>query len=257
MEEHIAEIYDQEETTVEDVELIMELLKLHQCKNVLEPFCGTGRILLPIARSGVAITGMDGAKMMLNRLQEKLKEETDMVKNSVSVIHAELMSYTWPRGFDAVILGGNFFFEFATLEEQQRILRKAYQSVKNGGFIFISSDSIEKEMPDHWCNVNVENRAFPSGICEDGIELKAYSKPVYVDKANKIWKAERRLEVYQNNKLTKEYTWEIQKYPIGYSEIVDMISRLDLEIIETWGDIKTRKPFSTGDDKATLWLRKK
>jgi len=257
VEEHIAEIYDREETTVEDVELITELLIRHQCRNVLEPFCGTGRILLPIAKLGVTIVGMDGAKMMLNRLEEKLDAEPESVKNNVSIIHSELMSYSWPAGFDAVILGGNFFFEFASLEEQQKILNKAYHSVKKGGYIFISSDSIEKELPDYWCNVGVENRAFPSGVCKDGAELKAYSKPVYVDRTKKIWKAERRLEVYENNKLTKEYSWEIQKHPIGYSEIIDMINMFDLEIIESWGDIKTRKPFSTGDDKAALWLRKK
>ncbi len=256
VEEHIAEIYDQVETTVEDVELIMELLREHQCENVLEPFCGTGRILLPIAKEGVAITGMDGANMMLNRLRKKLGKENDRVEKRISLIHAELMSYNWPRGFDAVILGGNFFFEFATLDEQQKILRKAYHSVKKGGYIFISSDIIEKELPDFWCNVNVENRAFPSGVCKDGMELKAYSKPVYVDRVNKIWKAHRRLEVYKNNKLTKEYTWEIQKYPIGYSEILDMIKQLDMEIMEAWGDVKSRKSFSPGDDKATLWLRK-
>ena len=257
VEEHIAEIYDQVETTVEDVELIKELLKEYQCKNVLEPFCGTGRILLPIAKEGIKVTGMDGAKGMLNRLEEKLEKENDRVKNRVSFIYAELMSYKWPKDFDAVILGGNFFFEFGTLDEQQKILKKAYESVKKGGYIFISSDSIEKELPDYWCNINVENNAFPSGVCKDGVELKAYSKPVYVDKVNKVWKAHRRLEVYENNKLTKEYAWEIQKYPIGYSEILDMIKPLDMEIIETWGDLKSRKSFTPGDDKATLWIKKR
>ncbi len=257
MEKHIPEIYDREETTIEDVELILELLEKHHCKNVLEPFCGTGRILLPIAARGVKITGMDGAKVMLNRLQNKLKEESEAVKNNVSVIHSELMGYTWPSGFDAVILGGNFFFEFGSLEEQQKILTKAYQSVKPGGYIFISSDTIEGELPDYWCSVGEENPAFPSGICEDGVELKGYSKPVYVNKTNKIWKAHRRLEIFKNDKLTEEYHWEIQKYPIGYSEILEMIHQLNLEILDSWGDIKLRKPFQTGDNKAAFWLRKK
>lgn len=256
VEEHIAEIYDREETTTEDVELILELLEKHQCKNVLEPFCGTGRILLPIAQKGMKITGIDASQGMLDRLNKKLKEKSESVKKNVSVSHAELVSYTWPSGFDAVILGGNCFFEFGSLAEQQEILTKAYESVKPGGYIFISSDSIEGELPDYWCNVGEENPAFPSGICKDGVELRGYSKPVYVDKTNKIWKAHRRLEVFKNNKLTEEYHWKIQKYPIGYSEILEMIHQLDLEIIDTWGDIKLRKPFKTGDVKAAFWLRK-
>lgn len=257
VEEHIPEIYDQVETTREDVKLIQELLANYNCKNVLEPFCGTGRILLPIARMGRRVTGMDGAKMMLNRLEKKFADEPEKLTKNVVLIHAELMDYSWPSEFDAVILGGNFFFEFATLEEQQKILTKAYHSVRKGGYIFLSSDIIEGELPEHWCRLNVESSAFPSGKCRDGVELKAYSKPVYVDKANKIWKAERRLEVYDDNQIIKEYRWEIQKHPIGYGEILEMIKGLDLKILETWGDIKNRKPYNNGDDKVALWLWKK
>ncbi len=256
VEEHIAEIYDREETTVVDVELIVDLLEEHQCKNVLEPFCGTGRILLPIAEKGMKVTGMDGAKVMLNRLEEKLKEKPERVKEKVSTIHAELLSYNWPKGFDAVVLGGNCFFEFGSIEEQKKVLKKAYESVKEGGYIFISSDSIENELPDYWCGVNEENPAFPSGVCEDGVELKAYSKPVFVDKANKIWRAERRLEVYESNLLKNEYRWEIQKHPIGYSEIIEMVNQLDLEVLETWGDIRKKREFRPGDEKVAMWIRK-
>ncbi len=39
---------------------------------VLELGCGTGRVLLPIARAGVEIQGLDNSRPMLDLLREKL-----------------------------------------------------------------------------------------------------------------------------------------------------------------------------------------
>jgi SAM-dependent methyltransferase len=41
---------------------------------VLELGCGTGRVLVPIAREGIAITGIDASEAMLSRLRAKLPQ---------------------------------------------------------------------------------------------------------------------------------------------------------------------------------------
>ena len=40
---HIAEIYDQKESNMRDVELLQSLLGNKEKLQILEPFCGTGR----------------------------------------------------------------------------------------------------------------------------------------------------------------------------------------------------------------------
>jgi hypothetical protein len=80
--------------------------------------------------------------------------------------------------------------------------------------------------------------------------------PVFVDKILKIWKAKRRLEIYKEHKLESEYRWEIQKHPVGYSDIINMINRHRMRIISVWGDIKTRSRYSEGAGRATFWLQK-
>jgi len=49
---------------------------------VLEVGCGTGRILLPIARAGCSITGIDGSKQMLERCRAKLAAEPPAVQGA-------------------------------------------------------------------------------------------------------------------------------------------------------------------------------
>ena len=128
-------------------------------------------------------------------------------------------------------MGGNCFFELASLEEQELILYKAYEAANNNGYIFIDNDNIENKLPDSWCKLNVENKAFPTGKCQDGTELKGFLMPVYADKKDRIRKAKRRLEVYKDNKIVNQYEWEIQKHPIGYNDIIKMLKKLELKII--------------------------
>ena len=49
---HVAEVYDQCETALEDVEFLRGLIATFGPLKILEPFCGTGRILLPLAVDG-------------------------------------------------------------------------------------------------------------------------------------------------------------------------------------------------------------
>ena len=44
--------------------------------SVLEAGCGTGRVLIPTARAGVDITGIDSSAMMLERCRERLAGES-------------------------------------------------------------------------------------------------------------------------------------------------------------------------------------
>jgi SAM-dependent methyltransferase len=61
---------------------------------VLELGCGTGRVLLPTARAGVEITGLDLAEPMLEILRGKLASEPEEVRRRVSLVRGDL------RGFD-------------------------------------------------------------------------------------------------------------------------------------------------------------
>src|SRR6185295_15004106 len=47
---------------------------------ILEMGCGTGRVLLPIARAGIEIHGLDSSASMLRTLREHMKREPDEVQ---------------------------------------------------------------------------------------------------------------------------------------------------------------------------------
>jgi len=70
-----AKYYDEAYATKEDLqdlEFYVDLAKANG-GSVLELACGTGRILLPIARQGISIHGVDNSLPMLDVLQDKLR----------------------------------------------------------------------------------------------------------------------------------------------------------------------------------------
>ncbi len=67
----------------EDVRFYVDLA-LEVGGPVLELGCGTGRVLIPIARSGVSITGVDGSAGVLARCRSKLYAEPPGVRARVT-----------------------------------------------------------------------------------------------------------------------------------------------------------------------------
>lgn len=73
----------------EDVELYVELARRADGP-VLEMGCGSGRVLLPTARAGVEVAGVDASPRMLDRLRRRLEDEPPEVARRVRLAEADL-----------------------------------------------------------------------------------------------------------------------------------------------------------------------
>src|SRR5208282_1492497 len=61
---------------------------------VLELGCGTGRVLLPTARAGLEITGLDASVNMLERCRARLAAEPEEVRRRAALVRGEAASGT-------------------------------------------------------------------------------------------------------------------------------------------------------------------
>src|SRR5437867_649860 len=57
---------------------------------VLELGCGTGRVLVPLARAGHVVTGIDSSANMLDRCRTNLEKEPPAVRTRVSLHQADV-----------------------------------------------------------------------------------------------------------------------------------------------------------------------
>ena len=93
--------------------------------NVLEVGCGTGRILLPIARAGRAITGIDGSKHMLDRCRAKLSAEPAAVQSRVKLAQHDMRDFNLGAKFALIIAPFRVVQHLTTIADQLRFLATA------------------------------------------------------------------------------------------------------------------------------------
>jgi ubiquinone/menaquinone biosynthesis C-methylase UbiE len=71
---------------------------------VLEIGCGTGRVLIPVARAGIPITGIDSSESMLARCRLNLKSEPEAVQLAVELRRADMKDFSVPNTFKLITM---------------------------------------------------------------------------------------------------------------------------------------------------------
>jgi SAM-dependent methyltransferase len=135
IEELSAELYDQHETETVDVEFILSAIG-KQPKKVLEVGCGSGRILVPLAKAGHYVTGFDVDEPMMGRISLKTTELENIKWHKADALYDD-----WGIGFDIVILAGNILFNIESDVEykkaQELLIKKAAGALVTGGNVYI------------------------------------------------------------------------------------------------------------------------
>ncbi len=76
----------------EDIPFYVSLAR--ECGSpVLEVACGTGRVLIPLAREGFEVVGLDFSEHMLAIAREKLEKESPEVRSRVSLVQADMREF--------------------------------------------------------------------------------------------------------------------------------------------------------------------
>lgn len=139
MYESLARYYDLIHTSlVEDRVCILRLVD-ELGGPVLELGCGTGRLLIPIARAGYRVTGIDNSPAMLALARDHLDQERLDVQSRVYLIEADMKSLSLKHKehhFALVLLPYNTLFHFHE-NEILPLFRRISPCLQEEGHIFI------------------------------------------------------------------------------------------------------------------------
>jgi SAM-dependent methyltransferase len=100
---------------------------------VLELGCGTGRVLIPIARADNEIVGLDSSPHMLRVCREKLAHEPEDVRTRVELIQAEMGHFDLDRKFDLITTPFRPFQHLLTVGEQLSCLSCVHSHLSDDG----------------------------------------------------------------------------------------------------------------------------
>jgi SAM-dependent methyltransferase len=100
---------------------------------VFEVACGSGRVLIPTARAGVSIVGMDRSAEMLGRCNSSLEREPDAVRARTSLVHGDMRDFNLGRQFALVTIPFRAFHHLVTVEDQMACLTCVRRHVADDG----------------------------------------------------------------------------------------------------------------------------
>jgi len=96
---------------------------------VLELGCGTGRLLIPLAEDGTAITGLDLAPGMLDLARKKAASRS----LDISVSTGDIRDFDLGKKFKLILLAANTMMHLVKRDEVEGCLRSVLQHLVEGG----------------------------------------------------------------------------------------------------------------------------
>lgn len=104
---------------------------------VLEVGCGTGRILLPTARAGIEIVGLDLSASMMGVCRRRLQAEPAEVRSRVQLLEADMRDFHLGRRFALATIPFRAFQHLIEVEEQMSCLQALHRHLEPKGRLIL------------------------------------------------------------------------------------------------------------------------
>jgi hypothetical protein len=248
----LAELYDQSETNVNDVALIRRMIGKSGPLNILEPFSGTGRILVPLARDGHRVTGIELAPSMSARAMDKTTRIGTDVLDRVTLKVQDVLNGEWGSGYGLVIIGANAFYELPEAEMQERCIRLVWEALVPDGWLFVDNSDYKGD----WGKGPFgQECVIFEGVGTDGKFGRATMTPLGFDEEQAVLHMKRTW--YTRTPDGTEHTVEYlgRKHPVSAKEVETWLEQHGFEILQVFGD-RQGNPYTEKSDRAIFWTHK-
>ncbi len=222
---------------------------------VLELGCGTGRVLIPIARSGIQIVGIDLSHHMLQVCHDRLQNEPQEVRARVQIFEADMRDFNLDRSFSLVTTPFRPFQHLITVEDQISCLECVNRHLVEGGRLILDifNPSLESLTRD---NLGEEFGEEPRFDMPDGRQVVRRHKVVERDLHNQINQAE--LIYYVTHPDGREERL-VHSFPMRYLfrfEAQHLLERCGFEIVNVYADFD-KNPYGSKYPGELIFVAKK
>lgn len=201
--------------------------------SVLEIGCGTGRILLPIARSGRTISGVDASPQMLERCRSKLRGEPEAVRDRVTLYQEDARAFDLGRQFDLVIAPFRVMQHLTTIEDQLGFLGSVARHLAPGGRLIF--DVFSPNFAALVAAVGIEREDTPETALPDGRTFRRAGRVARVRWIDQVSEIE--LVYYISGQTGTER--RVQSFDMRWflrAELVNLLARGGFRVRSIYGD---------------------
>jgi SAM-dependent methyltransferase len=243
--DNIGELYDfiTAYNSRRDVEFYVEEAR-GATGDVLEIGSGTGRVLIPAARAGVTITGLDSSPRMVARCRDRLESEPPEVRARVSLHCGDMRSFDLNKTFTLVMVPFRPLQHLLTIDDQVAALNVIHRHLQRGGRLVFDvfnpdirllADSTRSE----------EREDTPETPLPDGRTLRRTGRVIAVHSVEQYSDVELIYYVQHPDGRAERL---VQSFPMRWymkSELIHLLARVGFRVTGIWGDFD-RSPLSDG-----------
>lgn len=245
-----ADIYDQFVTETDDIEFLLSVIG-SDARNVLEVCCGSGRILVPLAKAGHNVTGFDADEAMLSKIPAKAKG-----LNNIRYFRADAVYSDWGSGYDIVVLAGNILINIESdmdyRQAQQLFFKKAAESLKTGGYVYLDFSLMAK--PEQFFGQSKERVIFEGTDSKGNYGKYIISGGTY-DKNTQIDKCIKRTELVTKDDVKIIEEKESIKHIPTLINVHEWLAAAGFVVKAEYGDY-SGKPISEDTCRAIIFAEK-
>jgi SAM-dependent methyltransferase len=220
---------------------------------VLEMGCGSGRVLMPTARAGIEIHGLDSSAAMLGVLRNHIQGEPAEVQRRIVIHEGDMRRFRGRQKYPLVTIPFRPMQHMYTVEDQVAALRTAVFHLADDGilafdvffpnfalFSQIGKEDLEMEWP-------VESHP--------GKMIRRYYRLEAVDRVNQTFRITFIFRTYDKEVLISEEITPMKMSYYAYPQLKALFLLAGLEAVEEYGSFE-KAPLNNDASDMIFLLRK-
>jgi len=231
----------------EDIEFFVQLAR-EANGEVLELASGTGRILLPTARAGVKITGIDLSTHMLAACRDRLTQESSETRGNVTLVEGDMRSFRLPGCFGLITIPFYSFQHLTETDDQIACLEACHAHLEKGGRLVINNTN--PSLPRILSEKSFEAiQAEPEFVIADGRKVTRRVRDVDKDLVNQVITSEFIYSVSNGSGSPHHLTHELKMRYAFKNELEHLLGRAGFSIDCIYEDF-LKTPYGTNHSVA-------
>jgi SAM-dependent methyltransferase len=196
---------------------------------LLECMCGTGRVLIPLAKQGYEIAGFDNSYAMLDQLTAKMENLDEKFQEKIHIGHADIRNFRCTKKYRMIIVPFNSFLHLLGTEEQEAALRNVVEHLRVDGRFVISLFNPRLDRPESLM------RHRGTKVTKHGEVISKFEAQTF-DHTKQRTTVHYFLDISRQDRELRRVTTTFTLRYMFEREVTELLTRCGLEVVETYGD---------------------
>ena len=198
---------------------------------ILELACGTGRVLLHLARSGHTVTVLDISRPMLAIARDRLSAEPPEVQARVTIVEQDMRRFRLGGRFRLAILAINSFMHLMTTRDQERALKCIRRHLVDDGLLVIDVFNPELALYDS------AGRSFFERSMDDTATGGTVTKLVssHIDRQRRVNHITFYYDEMNAGQQQVRHTAAISQHYLYHTEMTGLLARCGFAVEQVYG----------------------